>query len=88
MSKTKTNKPTIKQLSNAISGIINDMYGMHREMQSLLLTFGKYVKFNSDEHKFKEFLELEFKKDKKALQEKQKENEPKGEKKQWMYLNL
>ena len=77
MSKTKPNKPTVKQLSNAVSGIINDMYGMHREMQSLLLTFGKYVKFNSHQHKFKEFLESEFKKDKKALEEKQKENESK-----------
>ena len=81
MSKTKPNKPTVKQLSNAVSGIINDMYGMHREMQSLLLTFGKYVKFNAHEHKFKEFLDLEFRKDKKALQEKQKENEPKRENK-------
>ena len=77
MSKTKPKKPTVKQLSNAVSGIMNDMYGMHREMQSLLLTFGKYVKFNSHQHKFKEFLESEFKKDKKALEEKQKENAPK-----------
>tara|TARA_Y100001951_G_C11165669_1_gene197324 strand:+ start:209 stop:454 length:246 start_codon:yes stop_codon:yes gene_type:complete len=81
MSKVTHKKPTIKQLSNAVSGIINDMYGMHRDMQSLLLTFGKYVKFNSHEHKFKEFLESEFKKDKKVLEKKQKENEPKTENK-------
>tara|TARA_R100000458_G_scaffold28287_1_gene25847 strand:- start:1149 stop:1454 length:306 start_codon:yes stop_codon:yes gene_type:complete len=63
MKNKANNKPTMKEVSNAIGNLIQESYRMSDFLRRLDSTLAAYIEYNGDAPKFKEWLQNEIKKE-------------------------